>query len=312
MWIGFAFGSAFFAGITAILAKCGIKKTDSDVATAIRTGVVLVFSWLMVLISGSLKSIAAIGPKTWIFLILSGLATGASWLCYFKALQRGDVNKVVPIDKSSTVLTILLAVIFLEEPMTWLKGCAVVAIAVGTYLMIQKKEKKETVPETSGQNREYEQNSEPEQKDGCEQKSGHSWLLYALLSAIFASLTAILGKVGIEGVESNLGTAIRTCVVLLMAWVLVFVTGKQHMISQSPKKELLFICLSGLATGASWLCYYKALQEGNASVVVPIDKLSILVSIAFSFFVFHERLTKKAALGLVLIVVGTLAMLIPI
>lgn len=312
MWIGFAFGSAFFAGITAILAKCGIKKTDSDVATAIRTGVVLVFSWLMVLISGSLKSIAAIGPKTWIFLILSGLATGASWLCYFKALQRGDVNKVVPIDKSSTVLTILLAVIFLEEPMTWLKGGAVVAIAVGTYLMIQKEEKKETVPETSGQNREYEQNSEPEQKDGCEQKSGHSWLLYALLSAIFASLTAILGKVGIEGVESNLGTAIRTCVVLLMAWVLVFVTGKQHMISQSPKKELLFICLSGLATGASWLCYYKALQEGNASVVVPIDKLSILVSIAFSFFVFHERLTKKAALGLVLIVVGTLAMLIPI
>lgn len=312
MWIGFAFGSAFFAGITAILAKCGIKKTDSDVATAIRTGVVLVFSWLMVLISGSLKSIAAIGPKTWIFLILSGLATGASWLCYFKALQRGDVNKVVPIDKSSTVLTILLAVIFLEEPMTWLKGGAVVAIAVGTYLMIQKEEKKETVPETSGQNREYEQNSEPEQKDGCEQKSGHSWLLYALLSAIFASLTAILGKVGIEGVESNLGTAIRTCVVLLMAWVLVFVTGKQHMISQSLKKELLFICLSGLATGASWLCYYKALQEGNASVVVPIDKLSILVSIACSFFVFHERLTKKAALGLVLIVVGTLAMLIPI
>lgn len=312
MWIGFAFGSAFFAGITAILAKCGIKKTDSDVATAIRTGVVLVFSWLMVLISGSLKSIAAIGPKTWIFLILSGLATGASWLCYFKALQRGDVNKVVPIDKSSTVLTILLAVIFLEELMTWLKGGAVVAIAVGTYLMIQKEEKKETVPETSGQNREYEQNSEPEQKDGCEQKSGHSWLLYALLSAIFASLTAILGKVGIEGVESNLGTAIRTCVVLLMAWVLVFVTGKQHMISQSLKKELLFICLSGLATGASWLCYYKALQEGNASVVVPIDKLSILVSIACSFFVFHERLTKKAALGLVLIVVGTLAMLIPI
>ena len=288
MWILFAFGSAIFAGLTAILAKCGIRKTDSDAATAIRTIVVLIFSWIMVLITGSIGTIGSLSTKTWIFLILSGMATGASWLCYFKALQMGDVNKVVPIDKSSTILTIVLAFIFLGEPITLVKGIAVVLIGVGTFMMIQKKE---TVDEP-------------------EKPKGRSWLIYALMSTVFASLTAILGKVGIEGVESNLGTAIRTCVVLVMAWVVVFVKGKQHTIREIPKNELGFICLSGLATGGSWLCYYKALHDGMASVVVPIDKLSILVSIAFSFIVFKERLTKKAAVGLCLIVVGTLIMLL--
>lgn len=287
MWILFAFGSAIFAGLTSILAKCGIRKTDSNVATAIRTIVVLIFSWLMVFLTGSQTALPDVPQKTWIFLILSGLATGASWLCYFRALQLGDINKVVPIDKSSTVLTILLAVIFLKEEITWLKGISIAAIAVGTYLMIQKKE-------TSSEGK----------------AKGISWLVYALLSAVFASLTAILGKIGIQGVDSNLGTAIRTCVVLIMAWVVVLVTKKQHTIRQIPQKELLFICLSGLATGASWLCYYKALQDGLASVVVPIDKLSILVTIAFSYLVFREKLTKKAGLGLGLIVAGTLAMLI--
>ena len=286
MWILMAFGSALFAGLTAVLAKCGIKKTDSDVATAIRTIVVLLFSWLMVWIVGSAPTIGQLSTKTWIFLILSGCATGASWLCYFRALQLGDVNKVVPIDKSSTVLTILLALIFLGEPISWLKGVAVVLIAAGTFLMIEKKA-------VSG-----------------EKKEKKSWLLYAVLSAVFASLTSILGKIGIEGVESNLGTAIRTGVVLVMAWLIVFVKGKQHALRAVPKKELGFICLSGLATGGSWLCYYKALQDGLASVVVPIDKLSILVSIGFSALVFHERLSKKAALGLVLIVGGTLLMLV--
>lgn len=286
MWILFAFGSALFAGLTAVLAKCGIKKTDSDAATAIRTIVVLIFSWLMVWIVGSGPTITTLSTKTWIFLILSGLATGASWLCYFRALQLGNVNKVVPIDKSSTVLTILLALIFLGEPISWLKGIAVVLIGVGTFLMIEKKT-------ASG-----------------EKQGKKTWLLYALLSAVFASLTSILGKIGIEGVESNLGTAIRTGVVLVMAWLVVFVKGKQHTLKEIPKGELGFICLSGLATGGSWLCYYKALQDGLASVVVPIDKLSILVSIGFSALVFKERLSKKAALGLVLIVGGTLLMIV--
>lgn len=286
MWILFAFGSALFAGLTSVLAKCGIKKADSDAATAIRTIVVLIFSWLMVWIVGSAPTSTGLSAKTWIFLILSGIATGASWLCYFRALQLGYVNKVVPIDKSSTILTIILALIFLGEPISWLKAAAVVLIGIGTFMMIEKK-------------------ADTEQKQ--EKKS---WLLYAVLSAVFASLTSILGKIGIDGVESNLGTAIRTGVVLIMAWLIVFIKGKQHTLKDIPKNELGFICLSGLATGGSWLCYYKALQDGLASVVVPIDKLSILVSIGFSALVFKERLSKKAAVGLVLIVGGTLMMLI--
>ncbi len=289
MWVLYAFGSAFFAGVTSILAKCGIKKTDSNVATAIRTVVVLIFSWLMVFIVGSQNMLSAISLKTWTFLILSGLATGASWLCYFRALQLGDINKVVPIDKSSTILTILLAFIFLGEKITWIKGIAVIVIAVGTYLMIQKKP-----------------------AEGESKSKSRKWMLYAVFSAVFASLTAILGKIGIEGVESNLGTAIRTCVVLIMAWAVVFITGKQQKVREIPRNELGFICLSGLATGGSWLCYYKALQEGLASVVVPIDKLSILITIAFSYIVFKEKLSSKAAIGLCLIVAGTLAMLIRI
>ncbi|MDD6644316.1 MAG: EamA family transporter [Faecousia sp.] len=287
MWILFAFGSAIFAGITSVLAKCGIRKTDSTVATAIRTVVVLIFSWIMVFVVGSQKQIAAIEWKTLLFLILSGLATGGSWLCYFKALQLGNINKVVPIDKSSTVLTVLLATIFLHEKMTFPKAVGVLLLGVGTFLMI---EKKDAAPKESKK---------------------ANWLIYAIGSAVFASLTAILGKVGISGVESNLGTAIRTGVVLVMAWIMVFVTGKQRTIKTISKKELGFICLSGLATGASWLCYYKALQDGLAGVVVPIDKLSILVTVAFSYFVFHERLSKKSALGLVAIVSGTLIMLLP-
>ena len=285
MWILFAFGSALLAGLTSILAKCGIKKTDSTVATAIRTIVVLLFSWLMVFVVGSQGTISEITGKTLLFLVLSGLATGASWLCYFKALQLGDVNKVVPIDKSSTVLTILMAAICLNESVSLTRGVGVVLIAIGTFLMIEKKQ-------SSG-----------------ETKSA-AWLWYALGSAVFASLTAILGKIGISGVESNLGTAIRTAVVLLMSWAMVFVTGKQGELKLIPKNELGFICVSGLATGGSWLCYYKALQDGPASVVVPIDKLSILVTVLFSYLVFHERLTKKSALGLAGIVAGTLLMLL--
>ncbi len=288
MWIVFAFGSALFAGITAILAKCGIRKTDSNVATAIRTIVVLAFSWLMVFIKGSQSQIGAIGGQTWLFLVLSGLATGASWLCYFRALQIGDINRVVPIDKASVILTILLAFIFFKEEISLPKAAGIVLIGTGTFLMIEKKK-----------------------TDAEKQVTGSQWLIYAVGSAVFASLTSILGKAGISGVESNLGTAIRTAVVLLMAWVMVFVTGRQHKITEVPRNELGFICLSGVATGASWPCYYKALQDGPASVVVPIDKLSIVVTVAFSYFVFHERLSSKSGLGLILIVAGTLVMLVP-
>ena len=285
MWLVFAFGSALFAGLTSILAKCGIKKTDSDVATGIRTIIVLLFSWLMVFIVGSQNQISAIDGKTLLFLILSGLATGASWLCYFKALQIGDINKVVPIDKSSTVITIILAAIILGESITLVKGVAIVLIAVGTFLMIEKKK-----------------------STNSENKS--SWLLFAFGSALFAALTAILGKIGISGVESNLGTAIRTFVVLIMSWIMVLVTGKKDKVKEVPKNELIFICLSGIATGASWLCYYRALQDGLASVVVPVDKLSILVTILFSYIVFHEKLSVKSAIGLVGIVAGTLILIL--
>ena len=285
MWILFAFGSALFAGLTSILAKCGIRKTDSTVATAIRTIVVLIFSWLMVFVVGSQGTIPAIGGRTLLFLVLSGLATGASWLCYFKALQLGDVNKVVPIDKSSTVLTIILAAIFLQEGVSLPKGIGVVLIAVGTFLMIEKKQ-------SSG-----------------ETKSA-TWLWYALGSAVFASLTAILGKIGISGIESNLGTAIRTAVVLLMSWGMVFLTGTQAGIAEISRRSWLFLVLSGLATGASWLCYYHALQVGAASKVVPVDKLSVVITLALAFVVLHEPFTAKSLIGCALITAGTLFMVL--
>ena len=284
MWIVLAFLSALFAGLTSILAKCGIRRTDSTVATAIRTIVVLIMAFCMTLIVGSTGQITSISPKSWIFLVLSGLATGGSWLCYFKALQLGDVNKVVPIDKSSTVLTIIFAAVFLREPVSWLGWLCVVGIAVGTYLMIEKKAR------TGG-------------------AKSRAWLVYAALSAVFAALTSILGKIGIENIESNLGTTVRTSVVLLAAWGMVLVTKKGSQLKTIPKKELVFICISGLATGGSWLCYYKALKDGLASIVVPIDKLSILVTVAFSYMVFREKLTLKSAIGLLLIVAGTLGMI---
>ena len=284
MWILMAVLSAVFAGLTSILAKCGIKKTDSDLATAIRTVVVLMFSWIMVFIVGSYNTIADIGLTSLIFLILSGLATGASWICYFKALSMGDINKVVPIDKSSTILTVLLAIIcFGETSNLWIKLISTVILGVGIFLMVEK-------------------------KAVSQRAQGKSWMIYAILSAIFASATSILAKMGISGVESNLGTAIRTGVVLIMAWIIVFARKKHTGIKALDKKELLFICLSGIATGASWLCYYYAIQNGEVSVVVPIDKMSILVTVIFSYFVFKEKLSKKAALGLALMLAATLLM----
>ncbi len=286
IWIVAAILSAVFAGLTSILAKCGIKKCDSDLATALRTVVVLAFSWIMVFVVGSYNAIGQIDPKSLVFLILSGLATGASWICYFKAISVGDINKVVPIDKSSTILTVLLAMIcFGETSNLVLKLVATAILGVGIFLMVEKRQ--------------------TEQKD--EQKS---WMIYAVLSAVFAALTSILAKVGIAGVESNLGTAIRTGVVLIMAWIIVFAKGKQKGIKNIDKKELSFIAFSGVATGAWWFFYYYAIQNGTVSVVVPIDKLSILVTVTFSYFVFKEKLSKKAFLGLCLMVTGTLLMAI--
>ncbi len=286
LWLVMAVFSALFAGLTAILAKCGIRKTDSDVATALRTIVVLMFSWIMVLIVGSANTITRIETKSLIFLVLSGIATGASWICYFKALSMGDVNKVVPVDKSSTILSVLLAIILLGETNhLTVKLIGTVLLAVGVFLMIDKKSAGNT-------------------------KIRRAWLPYAVASAVFAALTSILAKVGITGVESNLGTAIRTGVVLVIAWGIVFAKRKQSELKSLDKRELLFIALSGLATGASWLCYYYAIQKGIVSVVVPIDKMSILVSVAFSYIVFHEKLTKKATMGLLLMVCGTLVMAI--
>ncbi len=286
LWLLAAVLSALFAGAMSILAKCGIKKTDSDVATALRTVVVLAFSWIMVFIVGSAPTISEIQPRSLLFLVLSGLATGASWICYFRALSLGDVNKVVPIDKSSTILTVLLAIIvFGETNHLAVKLIGTALLGIGVFLMIEKK------------------NAEAK-------KTRALWLPYAIGSAVFAALTSILAKVGIEGVESNLGTAIRTGVVLLMAWVIVFMKGKQKELKALDKKELLFIALSGLATGASWLCYYYAIQHGPVSVVAPIDKMSIVVSVVFSFFVFKEKLSPKALIGLILMVCGTLAMAI--
>lgn len=289
MWLIYAFGSALAAGLTAILAKIGMKQISSNLVTALRTLVVLVFAWLMVWLTGSFSQIRELSSYSFTFLVLSGIATGASWLCYFKALQIGDVNKVTPVDKSSTVLTMLLAFLFLKEEVTFWKILCMIIIGTGTYLMIDKKSDSQRSTETA---------------------HPWAWLLFAGLSAVFASLTSILGKVGIHGVESNLGTAIRTVVVLLMAWIVVFVTGEQKNLKKVDHKSILFLVLSGITTGMSWLCYYRALQDGPASIVVPIDKLSILITVFFSYVVLGEKLSRKSGWGLVFITAGTLALLL--
>lgn len=288
MWILLAFGSAFFAGITSILAKIGIKNTDSHLATALRTIVILFFSWIMVFVAGSQNTIPSISGRTLLFLCLSGLTTGASWICYFRALQIGDINKVVPVDKSSTVMTMLLAFLFLKEPLTYIKILAILAIGLGTLLMIEHQN-----PGTRP----------------IDKKRNTAGIGYAFGSALFASFTAILGKIGIADVESNLGTAIRTVIVLIMAWSIVFVLKKQKDLKEIDRKSWIFIVLSGLATGLSWLCYYGALKDGPASIVVPIDKLSILVTVLFAFIILKETFTKRALFGLLLLTAGTLAML---
>lgn len=284
LWLVAAFASALFAGIVSILAKCGIKTIDSDVATALRTCVVAAFTWLMVAIVGSTSSISTITPRSWLFLALSGMATGASWICYFRALSTGDVNRVVPIDKSSTLMAVLLSIVlFGETGSLALRLAGTMVATVGTFLMIERR-----TGGTTG--------------DGRDDRAS---LAYALAAAVFAALTSVLAKVGIEGVESNLATAIRTMFVLAMAWAIVVARGKAALVRDADRRELAFLGASGVATGASWLCYYCAIQAGQVSVVVQVDKLSLLVSIAFASVAFGERLSRRAAIGLALVVMGT-------
>lgn len=284
MWIAAACLSAVFAGLTAILSKCGIKNTNSDVATAIRTSVVLLFSWIIVFATGAYNTLADISVKSWIFLILSGIATGASWICYFKALSLGEVSKVAAVDKSSVVLSVLLAIIIFPDERTlwWVKLICLAAISVGTFMMTDIKR--------------------------GEDKSKLVWFIFALLSAAFAAATSLLAKIGIENVNSNAATAIRTCVVLVMAWLIVFCRREVKFVKEIKGKEIVFLILSGIATGASWICYYYAIQNGQVSVVVPIDKLSILITVFFSLIVFKERLKVKAWIGLGLLTAGTVLM----
>ena len=302
MWIAFAFGSAIFSGLTAILAKIGIKNTNSNYVTALRTIVVTIAAWAMVAIVRSFGGIAQLSAKTWLFLILSGLATGASWLCYYRALQLGDVNKVAPVDRSSLVLTVLFAMAFLGETGQLLyKILGLVLIGVGTALMVGRPWRRAQAEATG---------PAPAGTATSGARRGHSWLIFAIGSAVFAALTTILGKVGIAGVESNLGTAIRTTVVLVMAWLVVGVSKAATSLKAAPKRDLAFIALSGLATAAAWLCYYRALQIGPASGVAPIDKLSILFTVGFSWWVLHEKLSRIALVGLILLTIGTLVMLL--
>lgn len=285
VWLYYAIGSAVFAGITSILAKAGMKKTDSDLATALRTIVVLACACFMVKLTGSFENIHSIDRRVFLFLIFSGIAAGASWLTYFRALQLGSVNRTAPIDKMSTVLTMLFAILFLGEELTVYKVLAMILIGTGTILMISR---------TSGGRGEKDKR----------------WLFYASLSAVFGSLSAILAKIGINGVESNLETAIRTAVVLVMAWLIVLLQGKQKQFQHLTFRSGIYICLSGLAAGLSGFCYYRAIQMGDASVVVPIDRLSIVLTVVFSSVFLKEYLSKTAFAGLIFIVAGTIFLLL--
>lgn len=279
MWILFAVGSAFFAGATSVLAKAGIQSVSSDFATAFRTGVVLIFSWLMVFVVGCQSAVSTITPRTLVFLALSGAATGLSWLCYFKALSIGNLSKVVAVDKSSTFLTILLALLFFHEPFHWLTGLGIAVMIAGTALMLEK---------------------------GDAKKGEKGWLFYAAGSAVFAALQSILGKVGVQDMDSTLATALRTVVVLIFAWAIVLGKKEGGDWKKMTRRDAVFLVLSGMTTGASWLCYYRALQTGRASVVVPIDKCSMLFAVALSAIFLKEKQTRRSLLALALVVAGTL------
>ncbi|MCI7095313.1 MAG: EamA family transporter [Clostridiales bacterium] len=286
MWIVAAVFSAFFAGITAILSKCGIKNVNSDVATAIRTSVVLVFAWTIVFVTGAYETLSEIDPRSLIFLVLSGIATGASWICYFKALSLGEVSKVAAVDKSSVIFSVLIAIAVFpaERRLWWVKLICLAAVGAGTWLMTEIKR--------------------------SEEKTKTTWFFFALLSAIFAAITSVLSKLGMENVNSDCATAIRTGIVLIMAWLIVFAKKETGLVKEVNKKDLLFLVFSGISTGISWLCYFYAIQHGQISVVVPIDKLSIVITVVFSVIFLKEKASSKVWLGLGLLTAGTLCMAI--
>lgn len=282
--------AALFASFTAILAKIGIEKVDSNLATAVRTVVVVIMAYLMVAITGQTDSIFNISMKSYIFLILSGLTTGMSWLCFFKAIQIGDVSKVVPIDKASVVLTILLSFIILGEPATAFVVSGGIIISIGTFVLIGKEKK-----------------NDRKKKKGFNTKS---YIFLAVLSAVFAALTNILAKIGIEDVDSNVATFIRTVVIILFAWGIVFFQGTFKELKNISKKSYLFLLLSGAATGLSWLCYFAALALGKVSIVNPIDKFSVVLTMVLSFIILKEKPTKNTIAGAILITIGTALLII--
>lgn len=289
MWLILAFLSAVFAAMSTVLAKLGEKDIDSTFATFLRTGVVLVFSWMIVFMTGTVSQIGQIEKSAWIFLVLSGLATGGSWLCYFRALQLGNAGSVAAVDKTSTVLTVILAFIIFDEKVTAVRIGAIVLMLAGALL----------VAYDGGKNRNSDNKSVKRQ-----------WILYAALSAVFAALTSVLAKLGIKGLDSNLATAVRTVVVLAMSGMMIPIKSRGKQLAVPKGKQALTLVLSGVATGGSWLCYFNALQTGQASVVVPVDKLSIVLIAVFSRLFLKEKLSAYTVAGLAAVTVGTLLMLV--
>ena len=278
--------AAVFAAFTSILAKIGIQKVNSNLATAIRTIVVLLMAFIIVVVTDQLDAIFDVTSKALIFFILSGITTGLSWLCFFKALQIGDVSKVVPIDKSSVVITIILSFIILREPVTLFVVIGGVLITIGTFVLIGRAKKKEKV------------------------SISQSYILLAILAAIFAALTSILAKIGIENVDPNVATFIRTIVIILFAWGIVIFQGTQKEIKNISRKSMLFLILSGAATGLSWLCYFAAIAIGKVSVVAPIDKFSVVITMLLSFMILKEKPTKNTVLGGIIITIGTVFLIL--
>lgn len=287
MSIVLAILAAVFAALTSILAKIGIKNVDSNLATAIRTIVVVIMALIVVLITGQFHAVFDVEGQALIFIVLSGITTGLSWLFFFKALQIGDVSKVVSIDKSSIVMTIILSFIILQEPTTPLVIAGGVIIAIGTFLLIGKN------------------------NSGKKEKFSQSYIFLAILGAVFAALTSILAKIGINNeVDSNVATFIRTIVIIIFAWAIVFFQGTVKQMKDITKKSYLFLGLSGMATGFSWLCYFAAIAIGKVSVVAPIDKFSVVITIILSFFILKEKPTRNTMFGAIVITVGTVLLIV--
>ena len=278
MYIIYALLASVFSGLTSVFAKTGIKNIDSLLATFLRTIVISLFLFLIVIWKENLNEIFLLDKKTILFLILSGISNTLLWICYFKALDLGTVSKVTPVDKTSIVLTLILSSLFLNEKITTIKIISIVLILSGTFLTIKK--------ESKGS------------KD-------NKWIIYAILTAVFTSTTTVLSKIGIESTNTTLITFLRTIVVLIILTTITLFKKKYKSIKDIEKRSWLFIILSGLSTSLSWLFYFKALALGEASIVFPIEKLSLVVSILISIIFLKEKVNKKQIIGIIIIVIGT-------